>query len=73
MGMGEMSWQFLMVSGTVNGLGVLAFMIGKRREEYLRMLWGVCLFFASIIFSSSWPGLIISGLVFSALAWFKPE
>ena len=71
--MGDRSWQFLVVSGTINGLGVLAFMIGKRREQYLRMLWGACLFLASIVFSSSWPGLILCGIAFSALAWFKPE
>ncbi len=71
--MGDMSWQALMASGTLNGLGVMFFMIGRRREQYLRMLWGGCLFFASLYFASSWLGLTLSGLVFIALAWFKPE
>jgi hypothetical protein len=71
--MGDMSWPFLMASGTLSGLGTMFFMIGKRREQYLRMLWGACLVIACFVFSSSWPGLILSGLAFTALAWFKPE
>ncbi len=68
-----MSWQFIMASGTISGLGVMFFTIGKRREQYLRMFWGACLVLECFVFSSSWPGLLICGAAFTTLAWFKPE
>jgi len=37
------------------------------------MVWGAGLFGASIVFADSWPKLLISGLGFSVLIYFKPE
>lgn len=68
-----MSWPLIITSGVFNTIGWTAYIIGKRREEILRMVWGATLFGTSIVFADSWPKLLLSGLALSALIYFKPE
>ncbi len=69
----DLSWPLILVSGLFNTIGWVAFVVGKRREEILRMVWGAGLFGTSIVFADSWPKLLISGIGLSALIYFKPE
>ncbi|HTL99033.1 MAG TPA: hypothetical protein VL181_09555 [Holophagaceae bacterium] len=69
----SMSWPLILVSGLFNTVGWVAFVVGKKREEILRMVWGAGLFGTSIVFADSWPKLLISSLTLSALIYFKPE
>lgn len=69
----DITWPLIIVSGLFNTIGWIAFVVGKKREEILRMVWGAGLFGASIIWADSWPKLLISGLGLSALIYFKPE
>jgi len=69
----HMSWPLMLVAGFFNTVGWIAFVVGKRREEILRMVWGAGLFGTSIVFADSWPKLLISSLALSALIYFKPE
>ena len=69
----SLSWPLIIVSGLFNTIGWTAFVVGKRREEILRMVWGAGLFGTSIVFADSWPKLLISGIALSALIYFKPE
>lgn len=69
----DISWPLIIVSGLFNTIGWIAFVVGKKREEILRMIWGAGLFGTSIVFADSWPKLLISGIGLSALIYFKPE
>lgn len=69
----NMSWPLMIVSGLFNTIGWIAFVVGKKREEMLRMVWGAGLFGTSIVFADSWPKLLISGVGLSALIYLKPE
>lgn len=69
----DISWPLIITSGLFNTIGWTAYIIGKRREEILRMVWGAALFGTSIVFADSWPKLMLSGLALSALIYFKPE
>lgn len=69
----SMSWPLILVSGLFNTIGWIAFVMGKKREEILRMVWGAALFGASIVCADSWPKLLITGIGLSALIYFKPE
>lgn len=71
--LGHMSMSLILVSGLFNTIGWIAFVVGKKREEILRMVWGIALFGTSIVFADSWPKLLISGIGLSALIYFKPE
>lgn len=71
--LGHMSMSLILVSGLFNTVGWIAFVVGKKREEILRMVWGAGLFGTSIVFADSWPKLLVSGLALSALIYFKPE
>ncbi|HEU4951768.1 MAG TPA: hypothetical protein VFT46_07435 [Holophagaceae bacterium] len=71
--LGHMSMSLILVSGLFNTIGWIAFVVGKKREEILRMVWGAGLFGTSILFADSWPKLLVSGLALSALIYFKPE
>lgn len=71
--LGHMSMSLILVSGLFNTIGWIAFVVGKKREEILRMIWGIALFGVSIVFADSWPKLLVSGLALSALIYFKPE
>ena len=63
----------LIASGLVNGLGIMFFTIGKRRDQLLRMIWGAGLFALSFAVSDSLPLLLLGGALLSALAIWKPE
>lgn len=69
----KLTWPLLLVSGLFNTVGWVGFVVGKRREELLRMVWGVALFATSIVFADSWLWLLVSGIGFTALMVFKPE
>lgn len=69
----DISWPLMLVAGLFNTIGWVAFVAGKRREEILRMVWGIALFGTSIVFADSWPKLLISGIGLSALIYLKPE
>jgi hypothetical protein len=69
----HVSWPIMIVAGLLNTVGWIAFVVGKKREEILRMVWGAGLFGTSIVFADSWPKLMVSGLALSALIYFKPE
>ena len=71
--LGHMSMSLILVSGLFNTIGWIAFVVGKKREEILRMVWGAGLFGTSIVFADSWPKLLISGVGLSALIYLKPE
>ena len=69
----SMSMSLIIISGIFNTIGWTAFVVGKKREEILRMIWGAVLFGTSIVFADSWPKLLISGIALSVLIYFKPE
>ena len=71
--MPALSWPLLLVSGLFNTIGWVAFIVGKRREEHLRMLWGGSLFVLSMACAGSWAWLLLSGLGLTALILWKPE
>ena len=71
--LGNMSWQLMLVSGVFSSIGTVAFFVGKKREEILRMIWGIVLCGTSFLFADSWPKLLVSGIALSALIYFKPE
>ena len=69
----DMSMSLMLVAGLFNTIGWVGFVVGKKREEILRMVWGAGLFGTSIVFADSWPKLMLSSLALSALIYFKPE
>ena len=69
----SMSWPLMLVAGLFNTIGWVGFVVGKKREELLRMIWGAGLFGTSIVFADSWPKLMVSGIALSTLIYFKPE
>ncbi|MBS1766404.1 MAG: hypothetical protein JST05_03240 [Acidobacteria bacterium] len=69
----SLSWPLIIVSGLFNTIGWVAFVVGKKREEILRMVWGALLFGTSIVFADSWIKLMLSGVALSTLIYFKPE
>lgn len=71
--LGHMSMSLILVSGLFNTIGWIAFVVGKKREEILRMVWGAGLFGTSIVFADSWPKLLVTGVALSALIYYKPE
>ena len=70
---GNMSWSLILVSGLFSSIGTVAFFVGKKREEILRMLWGIALCGTSFLFADSWWKLLLTGIPLSALIYFKPE
>lgn len=68
-----LSWPLILASGLLNTVGWVAFIVGKRRQEHLRMLWGGCLFVLSMACAGSWPWLLGTGLPLTALIVWKPE
>ncbi|HET8714380.1 MAG TPA: hypothetical protein VFM16_01040 [Holophagaceae bacterium] len=71
--LGHMSMSLILVSGLFNTIGWIAFVVGKKREEILRMVWGAGLFGTSIVFADSWPKLLVTDVTLSALIYYKPE